>query len=311
MQKINKNKISKALRILAPWAGFFFLLILTAKMAHAQSYLGEGWDKYLQGVTGFTTTTKSGEELAISFARNLVRIVRNVVGGVALIMGIIYGVKLVTARGQEEVISKQKRNFLFALLGFMILIISENVAKIFNPEIATTSQLIDFGAARDQLRDIAGYMKWLLGSVAVLALAISGVRMVAAQGEDEQLTKQKRNITWSFLGLLLILLASNIVNAIYVINSPAETTAAAPETAISELTGVIRLILVFLGPAAIVFTIYAGFMYLTALDNEERATKAKRMIVEGVVATVIIYGAYALVNTLTSADIGLLSTYFA
>jgi hypothetical protein len=141
--------------------------------------------------------------------------------------------------------------------------------------------------------------------------AISALRLVAAQGEDEEVSTQKRNITWSLLGLLVVLLASNIVNAVYVIRSPAETAAAAPEAAISEFAGVIRLILVFLGPAAIAFTIYAGFMYLTALDNEERATKAKRMIVEGVVAIVIIYGAYALVNTLTSADIGFLTSYVA
>jgi len=234
-----------------------------------------------------------------------------VVGGIALIMGILYGVRLVTARGQEDIITKQKTNFLYALMGFIILIISENVARIFNPEFATTDQLIDFDAARDQLRDIVDYMKWMLGSVAVLMFAISSLRLITAQGEEEETTKQKRNVTWSLLGLLVVLLASNLVNAVYVLKSPGEAVAAAPEAAIFEFAGIIRLILVFLGPAAIAFTIYAGFMYLTALDNEERVNKAKRMIVEGVVAIVIIYGAFALVSTLTSADIGLLSSYMA
>jgi hypothetical protein len=311
VQKIDKNKILRLLKAAAPWAIFFVLLLFTLKAAHAQSYLGTEWDRYLQNVRGFTPTSQSGEELAISFVLNLIRIVRNVVGAAALIMGVLYGVRLVISRGQEDVISKQKTNFLYALLGFIILIISENVALILNPERATTDQLIDFDAARDQLRDIVDYMKWLLGSVAVLMFAISALRLVVAQGEDEELTAQKRNMTWSLLGLLVVLLASNIVNAIYVIRSPAETAAAAPESAITEFAGVIRLILVFLGPAAIAFTIYAGFMYLTALDNEERATKAKRMIVEGVVAIVVIYGAFALVSSLTSAELGLIGTFVA
>ncbi|MBN2306576.1 hypothetical protein JXD20_01185 [Candidatus Peregrinibacteria bacterium] len=311
MPKINKNKIIRAFRIMVPWAGFFVLLLFTVKIAHAQSYLGEGWDKYLGGVKTFAPTTASGEELAIGFAKNLIRIIRNVVGGVALIMGVLYGFRLVIARGQEDVITKQKNNFLYALLGFMMLIIAENVASIFNPERATTAQLIDFDAARDQLRDITDYIKWLLGSVAVLMMVISSIRMITARGEEEAITKQKRNITWSFLGLLTIMLASNIVNSIYVLNEPAETRAAAAETGIGEFAGVIRLILVFVGPLAIIFTIYAGYIYLTALDNEDRATKGKRMIVEGVVAIVIIYGAYALVNTLTSAEIGFLNTYIA
>ena len=311
MRKINKPKIIRFLKAAVPWAGFFLLLLLTVKMAHAQSYLGEEWDKYLGGVKTFAPTNQSGEQLAESFIRNLIRIVRNVVGGVALVMGVLYGFKLVIARGQEDTLAKQKANFLYALLGFMILIIAENIASIFNPARATTAQLIDFNAARDQLRDIADYMKWLLGSAAVLMMTVSSVRLVAAQGEDEEITRQKRNLTWSFLGLLVVMLASNIVNSVYVIRGADETAAASASVGIGEFSGIIRLILVFLGPIAIAFTIYAGYRYLTALDNEERATKAKRMIVEGVVAIVIIYGAYALVNTLTSANIGYLMTGIA
>lgn len=292
-----------------PWLAFFGMLMMTVKMAHAQSYLGNEWDKYLGGVKSFAPTSQTGEDLAISFILNAIRIVRNVVGGVALIMGVLYGVRLVLSRGQEETINQQKRNFLYALLGFVILIISENVARIFNPEFATTNQLVDFNAARDQLRDIVSYAKWLLGSIIVLMFTISSVRMIAAQGEDEEISKQKKNMTFSFIGMLVILLASNIVNAIYVINEPKEAAAAGPQSAVTEITSVVRLILVFLGPMAIAFTIYAGFLYLTALENEEQANKGRRMIVYGVVAIVLIYGAYALVNTLTSANLGLLSSY--
>lgn len=311
MAKANKNTAIRLIKAVAPWAIIFVLLLFTVKMAHAQNYLGSEWDKYLQGVQGFSPTGKSGEDLAISFAKNLIRIVRNVVGGVALVMGVLYGVRLVISRGQEDVISKQKANFLYALLGFMIMIISENVANIFNPETATANQIIDFNAARDQLRDIVDYMKWMLGSIAVLMSTISAVRLVTAQGEDEEVSTQKRNLTWSFMGLLVVLLASNIVNALYVIRAPDETASAAPATAVTELTSVVRLILIFLGPIAIAFTIYAGYIYLTALDNDERANKGKRMITEGVVAIVIIYAAYAIVNTLTTANLTMITTYMA
>lgn len=294
-----------------PWVLFFGLLLLTLKAAHAQSYLGTEWDRYLQNVRSFTPTTLSGEELAINLVLNGIRIIRNIVGGVALIMGILYGLRLVLARGQEEVIAKQKSNFIYALLGFMILIISENVALIFNPERATSEQLIDFNAARDQLRDIVDYIKWLLGSVIVLMMTISSVRMILSRGDQEEITKQKRNLTWSLLGMLLILLANNIVNAVYVINSPTEVVAAGAEAGITEFTGIIRLILVFMGPLAIAFTIYAGFVYLTALENEEQASKGRRMIVWGIVAIVTIYGAYAIVNTITGANLEAFNLYLA
>jgi len=274
------------------------------KSTYAQSYLGSEWNKFLGGVGTFTGAgNKTGEELAKNFILNGIVIVRFVVGAVAVIMGILYGMSLVFARGQEDVITKQKKNFLGVLIGFIILIISENVARIFNPEIATAQKMIDFGAARDQLRSITDYLKWLLGSIAVLSTTISGISLVIAAGDEEAVTKQKRNLTWSLIGMLVILLANNIVNAIYVIKTPSEVVAGSPQSSITEISSIIRLILVFLGPIAIAFTIYAGFYYLTSFDNEERTTKAKNMIVGGVTGIIIIYSAVAIVNTLTSKNL--------
>jgi hypothetical protein len=294
---------SDLIKKIAKWALFTVALIICVKVVHAQSYLGEGWDQYLTGVKTFAPNSRTGEDLAINFVLNAIRIVRNVVGAVALLMGIIYGVKMIFARGEEDALTKQKKNFLFVFIGFIVLIISENVASIFNPETATSQALIDFDAARDQVRDIIDYVKWLLGSIIVLYMVISSVRLISAQGNDEEIKTQKNNITYGFIGILVILLANNIVNAIYIINSPQETAAASPTTAIGEITSLIRLALVFLGPIAIAFTIYAGFYYLSALDNEERVNKAKRMIVAGITAIVIIYAAYALVNTIAQEDL--------
>jgi len=287
-------------------------VLIVLKTAHAQSYLGTEWDKYLQGnLKTFAGEGQTGEALAVQFVQNLIRIVRYVIGGVALVMGTIYGMSLIFARGREEMISKQKQNFLWVLVGFVILIISENVARvIFNPAEATAEQLINFGAARDQLRDVATYIKWLFGSIFVLLMVISSIRMVTAGGDEETITKQKQNLAWSLVGMLIVLLASNIVDAIYVINEPKEIVAGTPGAAVTEIAGIIRLLLVFLGPIAIIFTIVAGFYYLTAMDNEERANQAKRMIVGGVTGIVIIYAAYAIVNTVTAEKIALLPAVF-
>jgi hypothetical protein len=294
------KKIIKAIFCIGTICLAIFLVLKTAHAA--DSYLGTEWDKYLQGnLKNFAgADSKTGEALAINLIRNLIRIARYIIGAVALVFGILFGMELVLSRGKEETITKQKTNFLWTLLGFIILIVSENVANIFNPESATTQRLIDFGAARDQLRDGVNYIKWLFGSVVVLFMSISAIRMITAGGDEEMITKQKRNLTWSMIGMLVILLANNLVNAFYIINEPKEVVPASATVAITEIASVIKLILVFLGPLAIIFTIYAGFLYLTAMDNEDRSGKAKRMIVGGVTGIVIIYSAYALINTVTA-----------
>jgi hypothetical protein len=307
------NTIKKIIKAVCGIGVICLAIFLVAKTAHAaDSYLGTEWDKYLQGnlKTFAGASGKTGEALAVNLIQNIIRIARYMVGAVALVFGVIFGAELILGRGKEDVITKQKQNFLWTLLGFLILIVSENIARIFNPEAATTARMVDFGAARDQLRDAVGYLKWLFGSVAVLFMTISGIKMVLSKGEEETITKQKENLAWSMIGLLVILLANNIVNAIYVINEPKEIVPAQASAGIMELTGIIKLILVFLGPLAIIFTIYAGFLYLTAADNEERTSQAKRMIIGGITGIVIIYAAYALVNTITAETFAALPLMF-
>ena len=302
MKKTIHNLITRINPYLVP-IGVILLFVLLGVNGTLASYLGN-WDQFITDLPGQGTANFSGEDMAIQYIKNLVRIFRYVIGGVALVMAVIYGLRLVFSQGKEEEFSKQRKNILWLFLGFIMLLISENMAQyIFNPESATTDKLINFNAAHDQLRDIANYLKWLLGSIIILAMLLSSVRMITSGGDEEVLTKQKRNFTWSLIGMLVILLASNIVNALYVVNSPTQVAAASPDVAIVEIASIVRLILVFTGPLAVLFTIYAGFMYLTALDNEERAKKGRTLIVTGIIGIIIIFASYTFVNTMINNNI--------
>ncbi len=295
------KKTKKILIFLWPVAMFCLLLFVGLKVVYAQGSLGGEWDQFLKGsLKSFSGPSgASGEEIAASVVRRGISIVKFVMGAVALLFGILYATSLIFSRGKEETISKQKTNFLWVFMGFVVLMLAEQIANIFNPEKATSENLIDFKAGTDKLREIANYLKWLFGSIIVFLMTISGIRLIAAGGNQEEIDKQKRNLTWSGIGMLTVLLASNIVNAIYVVNEDTGQAEGVAETevGITEIGGIIRLILVFLGPIAVAFTMYAGFMFLTAFENEEQAGKAKRMIVAGVTGIVIIYAAYALVST--------------
>ncbi|MCK5615147.1 hypothetical protein KAR91_75485 [Candidatus Pacearchaeota archaeon] len=302
---MHQSKIQKFISIVGPTALFCLVLFIGLKVAHAQSSLGGDWANYLEGeLPSFDAPEgASGEDVAASVIRRGIGLVKYIVGGVALLFGIIYAMNFIFARGKEETLSKHKQNFLWLLIGFIILMAADGISQVFNPETASSDALIDFTAGRDQLRIITNYLKWLFGSIIALLMTISGIKMMTASGNEEAIGKEKTHLVWSGIGMLIVLLASNIVNAIYVINEDSQAEAAGASAGITELGGVIRLILVFLGPTAVLFTIYAGFMYMTALDNEDRASKAKTMIVAGVTGIVIIYAAYALVNTFLVADL--------
>ncbi|QQR83934.1 hypothetical protein IPJ72_01895 [Candidatus Peregrinibacteria bacterium] len=195
---------------------------------------------------------------------------------------------------------------MWLLVGFIVLMIADQVALIFNPEASTSAELIPLQQARNEVLDVVRYLKWLFSAVVTIFITISAVRLVTAGGEEDTLTTEKRHLTWGGIGLLVILLANNIVSSFYVIRDTAQGSdaqAAGAETALTQMAGLIRLLLIFLGPIAVLFTIYAGFLYLSALDDDENTGKAKKLIVAGVTAIVIVYAAYALVNTFLSAPL--------
>jgi amino acid transporter len=65
----------------------------------------------------------------------------------------------------------------------------------------------------------------------------------------------------------------------------------------------------FLSLIAMIALVFAGFLYVTSMGEDEQATKAKKIIMYVVIGIIVILIAYALVNTLiedgpTGSDLG-------
>ncbi|MCK5472315.1 hypothetical protein KAI54_03970 [Candidatus Gracilibacteria bacterium] len=73
-------------------------------------------------------------------------------------------------------------------------------------------------------------------------------------------------------------------------------------SAIGMITGWTNFMLPFVGALAIAALVYAGFLYLTAAGNEEQTGKAKKIIIWVVIGIIVIFSAYAIVNTLLESD---------
>lgn len=57
---------------------------------------------------------------------------------------------------------------------------------------------------------------------------------------------------------------------------------------------IIRAVLGLLGTIFLVLTIYAGFLWMTAAGNEDKVTKAKKLLFDGVIGIAIILAAYSI-----------------
>jgi len=81
----------------------------------------------------------------------------------------------------------------------------------------------------------------------------------------------------------------------------AEYAGIATETSLRKFIQTwVNFFLGFLSLVAMVFLVYAGFLYVTAGGDDDQTGKAKNIILYTVIGIVVIFAAYAIVNTLIS-----------
>jgi Type IV secretion system pilin len=63
---------------------------------------------------------------------------------------------------------------------------------------------------------------------------------------------------------------------------------------VDMIGGIVNVIMGLLGVVAVLVILYGGFMWMTAAGNEEKVTKAKKLIIAGIIGLVVIFAAFAI-----------------
>jgi len=72
----------------------------------------------------------------------------------------------------------------------------------------------------------------------------------------------------------------------------------------TTIGSLIRVALGFLGVVAVVIILLGGFKWMTAGGNEDNVTKAKGLIIAGIIGLAIILSAYAIASFVISSIVG-------
>lgn len=84
----------------------------------------------------------------------------------------------------------------------------------------TVAKTNDYRAVNAIFQILAGGLIYLAAPLAVLLIAIGGLRYVISRGDQTAMDEAKKNITWAIIGLIVIALSWAItVNIIGLINS--------------------------------------------------------------------------------------------
>jgi len=260
-----------------------------------------------------------------------VQVARSILGAVAIVMAVYAGIRMVTAYGNEEVYSTQKRNLLYCVVGLAIVGLAGEVSNIFAvscPEFTAPGQTqlscTQGGFLKDpnaivrastlfnqRTKIIITFIKYLIGSVAVFMIIRNGFRMITRGSNEEELAKDKKNLVYSLAGLMLIIIADTAISQVFykldVTRYPGVGGAQPGVDAargVQEIVGITNYVVTFVGALAVGALVVGGIMYITARGDDANIEKAKRVITAALAGIIIIFGAFAIVSTFISGSFG-------
>jgi len=307
-----------------------YLLACLTVSVNAQTRLFPlaGNDVYgnLAAPTAGTATAQFAE-----LAWGAIQVTRSIIGAVAVVMCVYAGIRMVTAYGNEEVYSHQKTNLFYAAIGLAVVGLAGEISNILSvscPEFTAPGQTQLACTPGGFLKDpnaivvastiftqrtqiVITFIKYLIGSIAVFMIIKSGMRMITLGSNEEEIGKDKKNLVYAIIGLILIIIADSVINNVFykldLTRYPSvggATPGVDPAAGIKELVGITNYVVFFVGALAVGALMVGGIMYITARGDDSATEKAKRVITAALVGIIIIFAAFAIVSTFVNGYFG-------
>ena len=269
-------------------------------------------------------------------ARKIFYYIQVLTGAAAVLFIVIAGVQMISAGGSEEKVEKEKKYVLHVLTAFITLLLAEPLifgfiypsdtgtgGGITSPECVEFMSALKAGSvslesapegcvvsaagsgafATSEIIGVVSFFESIVGGIAVFFLVYSAISIVASFGQEDAMTKHKKQIFWSLAGLALVMLSHSLINGFFFVVDPATGAASVDvEIGVIILARITNFAATFIGVLAVVSIIVAGFMWVANFGNDEIASKAKKVILGAVIGVVLSISAYAIVNTLISTD---------
>lgn len=258
---------------------------------------------------------KTGQQILKDLVLGALAYAKVIVGAIGILYITILGYQLIHSMGNDEDIAKAKRGLIYTLIAFILVSMSDDFGKIFDMEKSTILQSPQEILKRVKLFDkqveiFMTFVKYTITGFAAIMVVQAGVKLVTSGGDDEEVTKNKKNVMYSAGGLVLIYVGDIFINKVfYKVDKQVYTGITGVHPAINakegveQIAGITNFVISFAGPIAALMLVAGAIMYATAGGEEEKMNEAKRLIIATLVGIVIMYGAFALISTIISSKL--------
>lgn len=304
-QKNKTTSYLKPLLLAAILIGVIIYLILTSPIsAHASGFFN------LPDSSSFGDVPAPEGDDAIAQAKDmatrLLRPLRIIMAAIGILLIVLYGFTLIISGRNEQTVETQQRALWKGIIGLALISMAGTISEIFNFQegnifASEENILVSTGLFNEGTTLIITFMKYILGSVAVFTIVRSGFVMVVSGGAEESTTREKKNLLAGFVALGFVMIGDFFVkkvmfNVEQVGNKAVVSIDAA--SGVKEIAAITNFMVSFIGPFMVLGIVAGGLMYAMAGGDEEKSGKAKKILINSIIGTIIIYGAYALVATI-------------
>ncbi len=210
------------------------LIIQMADVAVKKVFFGETGDLFVERGT-YLETYLTAEEGGINFFRGILGFINILIGAIAILVLVVRGFTLIVSGGDEEAMGKAKKHVLYAIIGLVVVGISEIVVRgvIFPARWENVEELelemVNVANANTVIISLTNYISSFVSILAFVALFFAGYKYVISGGNEEAIQSVKKTFVSAFIALLLAMGAFAIVNTL--MDAPVDDIELGEETA--------------------------------------------------------------------------------
>ncbi len=167
----------------------------------------------------------TGEEGGINFFRGILGFINILLGAIAVLVIVVRGFTLIVSGGDEESMGKAKKHILYAIIGLMVIGLSEFIVRdvifpvkwddnIEDLSIGAKLAMVDVEEASNIIIKLTTYLSSFVSILAFLALFFAGYKYVISGGDEEAIQSVKKTAISAVIAIFLALGAFAIVNTL-------------------------------------------------------------------------------------------------
>jgi hypothetical protein len=250
-------------------------------------------------------STCQGACAFVDLAQSVIAKVRPALLVFAVFVIALQGFRMIITQ-DEEVFSKGRGIIASALTGIVLAYIITPFINAFYGTVAAPGSIPQGNMIVGEAivsREVIGIIRWaetIVASLAVLMLVISGFRAMIYAGSEEGVTQLRRTV-FGVVGGIFLLLLTEVAKRTLGLQDLSQPN---PNEAIVAAVQIAAFFLGFLALVALVIVVYAGFLMIFSLGNDERVTQAKSLLIRAGIGFLVILVSFALVQFVIAAAVG-------